>query len=612
MITQTVVDGIPTLLSPAAGPVRGGVTFRVGQADEPLARSGITHLVEHLSQHRLGLTDYHYNGATGSSVTHFFSQGSLDDIGEYLNSVCAALTNLPFERLEMEKEILRTEAAGRGHSPAEPLAVWRYGAQGYGVSGYPEWGLSALTPDDLRAWVARYFTRENAVLWFTASSAPTNLRLSLPSGSRMPLPPVTSALPKTPAWFSGGAPGVAMHTTVPRSSAAQVYTGVLERELFRALRQEGGYSYTAGAAYEPLDKDTATVLAMADAHPEKKDAALGAFIDVVAKLRWGTIDQADIDATVEKARDALRDPDVDASRLPSVAFNVLIDGPMYDVDQVLRETEAVTVADVRRIAEGAAANALLMVPDGHRADWAGYADAPTNSLAPVTGTRIPMHANPGTALVLGSDGVSVVAPDSLVTVRFAECAAVLAWPDGGRMLIGNDAIICRVEPTLYPVDAATMTWLDSAVPAHAVVRMPPRDPDAIPRPAPVNQLRGTAGTGLKAEADTGQIRAALAEAGVTPQPGTDGKVEAMTTAKPAKPVSWFRRKVTSTLLVLFLQLSGLGALVSVVGTISAIGDPESGIAVSTLVVVWALTVAGAGLCVLFFRQWLRHRRQVAG
>ena len=35
------------------------------------------------------------------------------------------------------------------------------------------------------------------------------------------------------------------------------------------------------------------------------------------------------------------------------------------------------------------------------------------------------------------------------TVRCDSCAALLAWPDGARQLIGHDAVMARVEPTLY-------------------------------------------------------------------------------------------------------------------------------------------------------------------
>jgi zinc protease len=484
MIEQTVVDGIPTLLAPGTGAARGGITFRVGRADETLARSGITHLVEHLALHRLGLTDYHYNGSTGATVTHFFSQGSPETIAEYLTNVCAALHDLPLDRLDVEKQILRTESASRSRSPIEQLPLWRYGARGYGVLSYPEWGLTEITADDIRAWAARYFTRDNAVLWFSGMAAPENLRLDLPTGARMPLPELTNALPRTPAWFCGPPRTIAFHAHVPRSTAAQVFAAVLERELFRALRQEGGYSYTVATDYDPINPELAEVVALADAHPDKQSAALGAFIDVLAKLRWGTIDQVDLDGVRAKAAESLRDPDSEARRLPMAAFNVLTGSPVLDNEQIRQNIESVTAEEVQQVAEQAFTAGLLMTPPGPGAGWAGFVPAPTRSEAAVNGARYPMRNDGSHALVVGAEGVSTTRPEGVATVHFAQTAVVLAWPDGGRLLIGYDGITCPVEPTLYPVDEATVARIDRSVPPGTVVRMPARDPETIPQPPP--------------------------------------------------------------------------------------------------------------------------------
>ena len=136
-----------------------------GHADEPLARRGITHLIEHLALFSHGVADYHYNGTTGVEHTFFTMQGDESDIVAFLNGVCTGLRDLPMHRLATEKEILRTEENGRGESAADALALWRHGARDHGMPGYPEWGLTGITPDDLRAWTARYFNRQNAALW---------------------------------------------------------------------------------------------------------------------------------------------------------------------------------------------------------------------------------------------------------------------------------------------------------------------------------------------------------------------------------------------------------------------------------------------------------------
>ena len=486
MIRETEVDGVQTLLAARNGPLVAGLTFRVGRADETLATAGITHLLEHLALHHNGLADYHYNGATGSIVTHFHLQGSEDDVVKYLIGVCDALSNLPLDRLETEKGILRTEAASRKMGVGDSLPLWRYGAQGYGLVSYEELGLPRLTADDVRQWAATWFTRQNAVLWISSDNVPAGLRLRLPEGTRRPLPKPTSALPTTPAYFCDRANGVVFDAVVRRSSAASVFAAVLEREMYRSLRQEGGYSYTANTSYDPRGDDYATITALADALPDKQDAVLGGFVDVLAKLRVGAIDQADLDSVRIQAEEALRHDDRDAARLPGAAMNVLTGQPNLTGEELLDEVRAVTADDVRAVAVEATGTALLLVPAGPGAEWAGYAPAPTFSTGAVEGLRYGARSGSEVTLVVGTDGVSLVNATQSVTVRYAECAIAMAWPDGGRQLIGLDGITVRVEPTLYPVPAEVLARIDAGVPPANLVRLPARDPGSIPQPkAPV-------------------------------------------------------------------------------------------------------------------------------
>jgi hypothetical protein len=43
---DTEVDGIPVVWSEVPGPLRAGLLFRVGQADERLVERGVTHLAD--------------------------------------------------------------------------------------------------------------------------------------------------------------------------------------------------------------------------------------------------------------------------------------------------------------------------------------------------------------------------------------------------------------------------------------------------------------------------------------------------------------------------------------------------------------------------------------
>ncbi|MFJ3925735.1 M16 family metallopeptidase [Streptomyces sp. NPDC090022] len=491
MITETTVDGVRTVLAHRAGPVTAGLLFRVGRADESLATSGVTHLVEHLALHRHGLSDLHYNGATAAAYTHFHVTGTPADVVEYLNGVCAALRDLPMERLETEKEILRTEGAGRGRGPGHALPLWRYGSRSYGLTSYGETGLHRLTGHAVRAWAQEWFTRENAVLWMTTDTLPEGLDLTLPSGTWRPAPAPTSALPQTPAYFHGDDGGVVLSSVLPRSTRANLFTEVLGKELFRELRQKGGYSYTAAADYCVRDADHATVLAYADALPEKQGAVVGAFIDVLAKLRAGRIEQADLDAVRASALSHLDAPDLAAAMLPSHAMNLLLGHRNLTEEQARAEIAAVTVADLRQVARELWANALLQVP-GRGVEWAGVAAAPQESADIVTGRRYTSLEDREVALLVGSDGVSLTGPgDSRITVRYAECSLMNVYPDGGRHLIGHDGFTLAVEPALHGITAAELAPLDAGVPPTAVVRMPPRDPDRIPRPGTAAAERPT-------------------------------------------------------------------------------------------------------------------------
>ncbi|NMO57043.1 insulinase family protein [Actinoplanes sp. TBRC 11911] len=485
MIEQHEVDGVPTLLAPADGPMRAGLVFRVGQADETLARKGITHLVEHLALFSFGATDYHYNGVTGNAYTLFHTQGDSEEIATFLTGVCASLRDLPMTRVATEKEILRTEASGRGTSVGDGLGLWRHGARDFGLSGYPEWGLQSITEDDLRSWASRYFTRENAVLWVVGDAVPTGLRLDLPAGARMPLPQPSSALPRTPAFFASPSNALGWDTVLPRDTESAVFADMVERRMFRELRQEAGLSYTVGVSSELLTADTVLVTAIADALPEKQGALLGGFVDLMAALRVGRITEDEVTAVLGKRCDDLSQAEKNGGRLPGQALNLLVGNEIEQLDEVLAQTRAVTRDDMVERAAEAYGKGLLLTPVVPGPAWAGYAAAPTRSEQAVDGTAYRGRPDGDRRLIIGSDGVTLADHGEFATVRFDALAAMLAWPDGGRRLIGHDAIAVSIEPSLYRGLSAAMTAVDRRVPDDLRVDMPPRSPDMIPSPARV-------------------------------------------------------------------------------------------------------------------------------
>ncbi|MBB2946690.1 hypothetical protein FB565_006458 [Actinoplanes lutulentus] len=483
MIQQFAIDGIPALFTPTDGPTHAGLAFRVGTADEPLSRRGITHLIEHLALYSLGVADYHYNGATGDEITYFHLQGSAPDVVAFLNGVCESLRDLPMHRLPVEKEILRTEQRGRGATVDDPLAIHRHGARDFGLRGYTELGLPAITPDDLRRWTGWFFTRGNAALWIAGSAVPPGLRLNLPGGPRRPAPPVTSALSAFPAYFPGPSGVLAWNAGVRRHAASSVFAGVLQRAMFRALRQESGISYTVQAGYATRGNGTAFVTATADALPAKSGAVLGGFVDVLASLRFAGADPADVAAVVAQECDQLAEASRQGALLPGQVEDLLTGQPVLDLAALTAATRAVTPGQVSAIAAEAYADGLLMAPRGTPATWAGFTRVPGQSTYAVTGAAHPALGGLNLRLVVGQDGVSIVeGEDCFLTVPFDGCAALLAYPDGGRVLIGHDGITVPVEPTMMEDSAPAVPYIDSRIHPDLRVDLPPRDPGEIPQP----------------------------------------------------------------------------------------------------------------------------------
>ncbi|GAA3351894.1 hypothetical protein GCM10020358_83310 [Amorphoplanes nipponensis] len=186
--------------------------------------------------------------------------------------------------------------------------------------------------------------------------------------------------------------------------------------------------------------------------------------------------------------------------------------PRPSAEELTAELGQVTIADVHEVAVEALDAALLMVPDGRHADWAGFTEAPTGSGEAMTGRTHRCLDGVDVQLVAGPEGVGLIGAHQRESVRFAECVALLAWPDGRRLLIGADAVSVTVEPTLYAGAAAIPSAIDAAVPAHLRIEMPAREPWAIPRPDP-KRHRGTAGpragSRLRVWKDAGVTRLAL-------------------------------------------------------------------------------------------------------
>ena len=467
------IDGIPVIWKGRPGPLVAAVGFRVGRADEPLARGGVTHLVEHLALSGIADVLYDYNGWVNWSTTWFGFRGRPDELGEYFDCIRSALIDLPIDRLDEEIGVLRAEDARRPRSIAGGCLAYWFGTVGWGNLEYPEYGLNSMDEERARAWCEHRFGRGNALMWMTGEP-PTGVSLELPPVAVWPEPrvePQPGRLQPT-SWLTHHQGVTAVSYLAPRTADTVRAATILQSRLRALLRGREGLSYDIGLDVEPLDAATAHVLLTADGtSPEIVgivEEAIGAIVD----------DGPTEEELVHQQAAYLRAIEDDASlpsRLAAAAHERLCGWPgPADLAArfALNDDSAARVAEA---VEAAAAGALILVPPGvtvPRSFAVPVADPPARRVEGRTFTLLhPDHSLPPRRLIVGASGVTDINGAERTTVAVDEVTAALIWPDGTRALIGRDGATVSFDPADWSGPRAALRSLDAALPTSVAVPM---------------------------------------------------------------------------------------------------------------------------------------------
>ncbi|MBV9291474.1 MAG: insulinase family protein [Frankiales bacterium] len=489
------VDGVPVLTGSAPGPLRGGLLFRVGQADEALPIRGITHLVEHLALTNTSRGPHAFNGATEDVFTAFVVAGEPQDVCDHLASVCEALSDLPLDRLEHERGILRAEAARRGPATfASSLSTWRWGATGFGLLGFDEIGLPALDEDKVNDWSKRWFTRENAALWLSGP-LPRQLQLPLaPShGSRGALPGLDPIL-RLPAAFSLSDRGIAFSYLADRAAEGPALMHVIAHRLRERLRNQLGVSYNIEAGFQRLAPMTSMHMFFADTLPENASAAQAGVVAVLESIRSDPPTRDEIDEYKAVASAAQEHPDASLAHIDYVARQLLFDAETKTVAQLRREQERISPRSVHRFALDALRTLLLAAPDAKDVPAALAGPAPqwstSRAKGKVYGRRPGRAPSPITDLIVGDTAISAVVGENCVTVPYAESAALVRFDDDARTIIGLDGFRIAFAPEDWHGADGVARVLDLRVPETKWVpggsrgMRPPTAPPPLPPTGP--------------------------------------------------------------------------------------------------------------------------------
>lgn len=485
----TEVDHVVTIWIDAPPPLRAGLLFRTGRADETLATAGQTHLIEHLALSSQGDSSQFQNGFVGGAVTGFFKMGHAEEVTAFLSRVTDALSSLPSNRLESEKKVLEAEHAARQYDFRSTLLRWRYGAVGYGLLGIPQFGIRRATLEQMHEYAAQRFTKENAILWLSGPPS-TNIRLNLPHGTRQPLPPLMSIRENYPSWIVDNAcGGLACGATVPRASASSIFREIAYMRLRKHLRTTRGISYAPRVFYDPLNAETAHLVLYADSDKEHRAELADVFGEVYKEL--GEVTESEFEASRERIREqwvgALEMLSGDRMVIEAQrgAMDWILGKEYESIELLTSQLLSVTLDDVLAFGSIMQATALFALP-GEAAMQSWYGQSTALPIGPVVQGNETLSIDAPidrSRLVHGTDGVSLLSPRGLHhTVRYSELAGALFYEDGCVVLIGFDADTVTVEPTLWRGGQIIGQKIRERVPPKLVLDQRSRPENAIPKP----------------------------------------------------------------------------------------------------------------------------------
>lgn len=448
-LKQITCDSVPFFWIEAPPPYRVGLLFRVGRGDETLAASGVTHLCEHLALSSLHGAPYPYNGAVDVNRSVFFCHGTAEESRAFLEEVCRRLAALPVNQLDREKRILRAEAAARGASIVNEMMVDRFGAQGYGLIGYPELGLWSLDAEAVRAWAARWFTRGNAV-GYIVGPAPLEATLPLPPGERIGLPTIHPRPQSYPAVVRHPGRVVGMTSLIQRSPKAFFAMGVILAHLQRVLRYEMGSTYQVLPAYLRLTTEMAYISMTSDVAATQPADPVLAFLKTLEDIAVHGPKDEDVEQQRAAAVAALSAHGSEMVQADSAAFGTLVGSAYTSRKELEAAYSEVTSEEIRAISAAMRDSALYQVPAGLEVKLDGLAPLPAWSSWSADGITFqpePFLSGLPERFVVGDRGLTVWVGKHPVSVAWNQVAAVQAWGDGSRRVIGTDSFQVNMLPS---------------------------------------------------------------------------------------------------------------------------------------------------------------------
>ena len=426
-LVRSNVDGIPTFAVDGPRPFTAMLQFRVGKSDEPMRMRGITHLVEHLAIYAHRDTEIAFNGSVGPLLTSFWAQGHPDEVGAFLREVAQSIHDLPYDRLDLETDVLQRELAMIPPAHIDRILFAYFGPFGPGTLPQHEPGLSWLGPTELDLWAETHFTIDNAAL-VVLGKVPDSWGIELPKGRPVHyrLSERVRKAPDAPTLFDTQEGGVTWAALLKdrkglSEPAVSIGTQIVSRRLQDRLRHDLGQTYSVGEGFERLDEDHILIYHGFDAEPSRSREAANEHLQVINEFVSDGPSQDEIDRHNRMLERAMEDRPLELAwhRVTDVA-EAHLHGWERTVDYAewIAECKAISPEDVRARFEEANRQSYTIanLPDGALAP---LRDAISSAVAP-----LPM---PGAEWRIRTIRVPPGHPKS---IRFGPQGISIGWADG--------------------------------------------------------------------------------------------------------------------------------------------------------------------------------------
>ncbi|MBX3594249.1 pitrilysin family protein [Sphingomonas sp.] len=469
------------------------VWYDVGSKDDPAGKSGFAHMFEHLmfkgtrnlvdeQMDRLTEDVGGYNNAsTNADYTNYYEVVPANHLERLLFAEADRMSSLVVDQkvFASERDVVKEELRSRVlAAPYGKLFYIYFPNISYGVHPYARPGigsiadLDAANVDDIRAFHATYYRPDNAVLVVAGNFDPAQLdkwvdKYFAPIGKPdRPIPRVTVAEPPRakPAHYTVYEPNTPLPAVLisyplppdndPDTPALTVLNSILSGgENSRFYRNLVYRDQLAAQADTFLDTRQATgAYAMYAIIAGGKSAADGeaAIRREVADLRDKPVSAAELsEAKNELLTAALKSRETAEGKASTLAASIIIDRDPRAADRQLAAIDAVTAADVQRVARKYLTDdrsaAVLYLPDAMAKGAKGdtIAVAPTVKVNPlVAPSDIKIHVAASDA-----DRVAIPAPGAPVSPKI---------PKPFETKLANGMRVIVVEKRDLPIVTATV------------------------------------------------------------------------------------------------------------------------------------------------------------